>query len=151
MPASKMKVEFKGGTELARALKEFPNKYQNQVVGAGLRAAGKPVLDEAKTDAPVDTGRLQMTLVQEMRRNRSTKAPYVAIGAAQSGTRRFARKFGDKSKNKLTSDAYYIKFVHDGTRYQAPQPFLKVALFSRATEAIDAFGDVSRQKLEKLK
>lgn len=158
MSRQKMTVTFQGGDEFVRRMRSFGPEYINKVVGKALTASGTPLLKEATRTAPVNSGRLEATLVKVTRKNKKTKVPYLSIGAAllgkeitfKSGIKRrhrFAKKF---KRLGLTSDAYYIKFVNFGSRFQAPQPFLTAATFAKGQEAVSEYARVSAAEVDKL-
>lgn len=75
-------------------------------IATGLLRTGIRVQTEARRRCPVDTGRLRASIG-------------VTLTAAPAG---FAVRVG--------SDVIYARYVHDGTRYMRPRPFLTDALAS---------------------
>jgi HK97 gp10 family phage protein len=59
-----MRVKFKleGAKALERQLKALPDKVERQILRQAVTAAAKPVLEEAKAQAPVKSGALRTSL-----------------------------------------------------------------------------------------
>jgi HK97 gp10 family phage protein len=75
-------------------------------VGRYLFQTGKRIEASAKRKAPVDTGRLRSSISTAF-----FEVPYDPFLAVRVGT-----------------DVEYAIYVHDGTRYVGPRPFLEEAL-----------------------
>ena len=57
-----MKFKVEGLRELDAALAQFTKSTARGVLNRALRKAAKPILDQARTNAPVDTGELRDSL-----------------------------------------------------------------------------------------
>lgn len=81
-------------------------RSQNGAVGRAMVRHGQKVLNRAKTLCPVDTGRLRGSIAME-------------VGIE-----------GDEVTVRVGTNVEYARYVHDGTRYIEPNPFLADALLS---------------------
>jgi HK97 gp10 family phage protein len=66
-----MTVVVTGIKELDRKLARLPGKVQRKVLRQAMRAGMKLVLEEAKAEAPVDTGRLRGAIKLRAAKNRT--------------------------------------------------------------------------------
>ena len=137
-------IQIEGGDQIAKMLSEFGPKYEKQVARKSLQKAAEPVLAKAKETCPADTGRLRDTLTKELRTKKGFA--FVGIGAASISGKSFGKRIG----KGLTGDAYYIKFVEFGTRYQKATHFLRNALESTTEEAVGIYAETSRAGVEQM-
>lgn len=166
----------KGGEELARALLEFtPNLEKNMMRGA-MRAGAKVIADEAKNRVPVDSGELKDSIRVRAGRIRAGKVLfYVQAGSSKPIKKKGADgkteyknpwyahlvEFGVKSHpiiagggtkagKVLAAGARILgeKVDHPGT---AAKPFMRPALDSKASSAIEAIADYLRKRIQKGK
>lgn len=81
-------------------------RSESGAVGQAMMRHGQKVLNRARTLCPVDTGRLRGSLAMEVGRD------------------------NDEVVVRVGTNVEYARYVHDGTRYMEPRPFLDDALDS---------------------
>lgn len=117
-----------GLPELDATLQKFPLALRKKMARTAMKVAAKPVLDMAKSLAPVDTGALRDKMkIYSARLGRKQRK--VAVGASISWP---------KSK-KGTSPARYAAAVELGTKRQAAQPFLRPAVKACKPQVVAIF------------
>lgn len=100
----------------AKKALDFFGKLPKEVAKAidiGLQKAAFLVEGSAKEKSPVDTGRLRASIITTLLPLQATVAPHVN----------------------------YAVFVHEGTQYQKPQPFLRDAAREKENEVIGIVND----------
>ncbi|MGJ0639549.1 HK97-gp10 family putative phage morphogenesis protein, partial [Xenorhabdus bovienii] len=120
--------------EIARDL-ELLSKAENTKVLRQATYAGATVLrDEARQKAPKRTGKLARNIVasnQKIRKGEASAGVYVR-GANAKGTN------SDKSmKASDPRNAYYWRFLENGTSKMAAQPFIRPAFDRKSDEAAE--------------
>lgn len=120
------------GTELIRQLKRLERKLGAKIARKTLRAAGRPILNDARRRVAVDTGELKASL-----KIRTTVKKYSAQGRVQAtAPHAHLVELGTKPhyfKGKKKGSSKKKKRIHPGT---SPQPFLRPAYDSKRPEAI---------------
>jgi len=121
-----MKTEFKieGAKEMERLLHNLGPQVANKLGMSSLRAAAKPIVQEARRLVPKDTGDLGRSITTKADRQRSG-----------NDTRELKIGF----KPPVSARAHFVEF---GTSKMAAKPFMRPALDSKAKEALDAMGKV---------
>lgn len=115
-------IKVRGANELIRQLRELGDKLQKKVMRQAFNEAASQLLNDAKSRAPADTGRLRNAL--KMRR------ATIRRGSVRSG---IYADLGEKRED--TNGAYYAPFVEFGSTRQteggvttvAAQPFIRPA------------------------
>lgn len=109
-------VEIEGGQELRQQFADLAAELGDAAPALQelLRYAAEPVADEAERRVPVDTGALKASL----RVTGGKATAFVRAGYAAT---------------------YYARFVHDGTRYMIPRPFLDDAADYKRPEVVERF------------
>jgi HK97 gp10 family phage protein len=139
--------ELRGAKELARLLKQMPDKMRGQVMRQAVRAASKPVIAKARTLIPVNK-------IDEL--HKTYKGRVVAPGFAQ----RSITAVTELGKSKLTSwvrigvkrEAFYAtQFVELGTSHQAKQPWLGPAFDASQSAMLSAIVSQIRKFIAKQK
>lgn len=119
-----MSMEFEGGAELDRALRELPLRIQRKAITESLRAGAAIVRDDARSRVPRDSG-LTARDIKVRVVPRSGKTPTVAIGT---------------SKDKKGRD-YIATFIEKGTAHQQARPFLRPALDENVNAVLRKIGE----------
>lgn len=162
-----MTLQVKGLKETMEFLENFPKRIQTGAVRSALTAAAKPVRDQARTNAPRETGKLAkaiktgspkvnqdgtVSINVRLRGEHSYLGIFHEYGvsphfisAGNSGksprllTRAANRDGMEKAGSALKIGNNYVTgaVLHPGF---APRPFMRPALDMKAQEAIDAFG-----------
>lgn len=121
-----MKVE--GLADLLKALNELPKELHRGPLRSAVSAAAKVVQDEAKANAPVDTGVLQKAIYRTRSRSGSSRVQETAIVGV-----RFGRKY-----RKRGMDGFYMPWVEFGTSKMAARPFMRPAFDTTKTQQLEA-------------
>lgn len=166
-----MTINLKGGKELSDFLGAFPTRLQKGAVRAGLTAAARPIRDQARANAPRESGKLARairtgspkvqpdgTVTIKVRMKGAHAyiglfmeygvAPhFITAGDSQLSARKLTNKLKAQENHGLSSDGQVMKigggFVSGAVLHPgfAAKPFLRPALDAKADEAIKAFGD----------
>lgn len=159
-------VEISGLKELDKLLKEFTPKLEANILRGALRAGAKVLLDKARENVPVDNGDLKNSLKLKTRNKRGALSATVTAGDKKAyyahmiefGTGSYYSGSGTRSKRS----AYEIKpkksrslffagifretITHPGIR---PQPFMRPAFDEGNQQALDAFKDYTKARIDK--
>lgn len=144
-------VKVKGLAELNRFLQQLPVKMEQNVLRGALRAGAKPVQESAKANAPVATGELRdgIKITTSSRKGRITATVkltgkhaflgnWLEFGVA-------AHEIVAKSGGVLVfGDTVARKVSHPGI---SPRPFMRPALETRATDAVLAAANYTKNRL----
>lgn len=105
-------LEVHGVAELVRKLSELPNKVENKILRQAMRAAGKPILAQAKANAPVSSsetfqdglaGRTRafgslFGATEKQRNKAALRATKQAISVAKKSKQRYPGQLRDSLK-----------------------------------------------------
>ena len=123
-------IELSGVDEILNKLQNIGanvSKFENQA----LRNAAEPVLEDAKANAPVRTGKLKEGLkISSIKTKEGMK--YVLVGV-------------DKSDN---SKIFYGKFVEFGTTKMSARPFLGPAYEKNKREIVETIKNTLKEGLK---
>lgn len=111
-----VKVEIRGGKELAKKFRNMGRQTQDRVDQILLKA-GFMIERDAKNNTPVDTGRLRSSV--------STRLVAANRKSVEVGT-----------------NVKYARFVHDGTSKVPARPFLTSAMEKNKIKILRLFKDV---------
>jgi len=171
-----MTLPVKGLKETMAFLEAFPERIKKGAVRSALTAAAKPVRDQARTNAPRDTGKMAKAIktggprvnkdgTVSIRVRLAGEHSYLGwfheygvaphfIAAGNSGKSprlltRAARKgaTSDVATGTLKIGDNYVTGAVLHPGFPA-RPFLRPALDARATQAVQAFGDRLRSYLK---
>jgi HK97 gp10 family phage protein len=159
-------VHVKGLSKLNEQMEKLPGKLQANVLRGALRDAAKVVLEEAKSNVPVNTGTLRDGLkISTSIRNGTVTAKVKTTGKhaylarwLEFGTR--AHKIYAKiaktlalrpnarastgSAKRWTTHDFADSVDHPGIQ---PRPFMRPALDSKAGQALLAAGEYIKKRL----
>lgn len=118
------KVTFgiKGAKELEQILKDLGPRIASRLGDKALRAAARPIVKEAKRLVPKRTGELRRSITAVRGKGGGQNERVVQIGFKRPASRR----------------AHLIEY---GTSRSKPQPFMRPALDSQASNALRAMQD----------
>ena len=123
-------IELSGVDEILNRLQQIGanvSRLENQA----LRNAAEPVLEDAKANAPVRTGKLKEGLkISSIKTKEGMK--YILVGV-------------DKSDN---SKIFYGKFVEFGTTKMSARPFLGPAYEKNKREIVETIKDKLKEGLK---
>lgn len=148
----RFKVE--GLAELAKALRELPDKVAKNGLRVSVYAGAKVIRDEARLRAPKAAevlgpnqpppGTLRRSVIMKQIPELSSltrQTFYVTV--------RHGKKFRKQGKKgNLSQDAWYWRFVEFGTRKMRARPFLRPALEAKRREAVQAMKDKLSERVE---
>lgn len=157
-----MTTEFqvKGLKELQRFLDTLPAKVEANIMRGALRAGAKPILESARSSAPVgepsENGRKKYNHYVGALRDSFRVSGRIN---SRKGEVTVSVKAGGKVK-KTGADVFYAHMVEFGTKPHAirkggkvshpgtsPRPFMRPALDSKSGEAVVAAGNYIKRRL----
>ena len=148
-------IKLEGIGEVDKALRaleiEFGDKMaQSKVLVPAVREALKPVLAQAKANAPKDSGGLEKSLIIEARRptRRDRRSKYVTqsdtvIAAVTTASGKKLAKMGIKSDARAIAQEF-------GTAHNPWQPYLRPALESNAQTTVNNLAGILARRIEKF-
>lgn len=148
-------IKLEGIGEVDKALKaleaEFGDKMaRSKVLVPAVREALKPVLAQAKANAPVDSGDLVKSLIIEARRptRRDRRSKYVTqtdtvIAAVTTASGKKLAKMGIKSDARAIAQEF-------GTAHNPAQPYLRTALESNAQTTVNNLAGILARRIERF-
>jgi HK97 gp10 family phage protein len=128
--------------DMLKELQKLPGKVQKRVVNGAVRASAKPIIQEARNLAPVQTGNLRKSIGVTKRRQKGTIVEYDVSPRERGKYNGFYGlfvEFGHPIKDKKG------KVVG----HAAPHPFLRPAFEAKNEESIEAFKKYMRQRFDK--
>lgn len=176
-------VKMEGFKELELTLEELANEYgdkrvTSKILVPAVREAMQPVLQQARANAPVDTGGLVLSLQVEARRptKRDKRSKYVtekdtviaavttasgkklqqmSEGKGLLSARRRLAKLGYKEEAKkfkgFTSDARAIAQEFGTAQYPDFKPYLRPALETNLETSLSRLRDALAKHIDKFK
>lgn len=148
-------IKLEGIGDVDKALKaleqEFGDKMaQSKVLVPAVREALKPVLAQAKANAPKDGGDLERSLIIEARRptRRDRRSKYVTqtdtvIAAVTTASGKKLAKMGIKSDARAIAQEF-------GTAHNPAQPYLRTALESNAQTTVTNLAGILARRIERF-
>jgi HK97 gp10 family phage protein len=141
-------LHLKGFDDLAKFFADFPEKMAANVLRGSMRAAAKPVLDEARNTVAKRSGALAKSLrISTRRRGNVVSATlktdifysrFVEYGAA-------AHEIKPKNRISLFFAGISRAVVqHPGVK---PKPFMRPAMDHKAPAAVTAAGEYTKRRL----
>ena len=147
-------VQVQGLDQLAKALRELPQRVARNGLRAAVYAGAKVIRDEAKLQAPVATGDLGADQPPRGTLKRSVimkQIPELSGARKQTFfvTVRHGKKYRKQGKKgNLSQDAWYWRFVEFGTIKMSARPFLRPAFDMKKHEAVTAIKTRLAQRIE---
>ena len=147
-------VQVQGLDQLAKALRELPQRVARNGLRAAVYAGAKVIRDEAKLQAPVATGDLGPNQPPPGTLKRSVIMKQIPeLSGAQKQTFFVTVRHGKKyrkqgKKGNLSQDAWYWRFVEFGTIKMSARPFLRPAFDIKKHEAVTAIKTRLAQRIE---
>ena len=138
--------------KVMKALDKLPTAIQEKVVVGATRSATKVVANEAKRLAPVDTGRLKLSISVAKAKKKDTKENHVKFYAVPKTKLRktiSATVNGKKAKLKTVDYSYHAHFLEFGTSKMSAKPFLRPAVENTLQESVKAFQDYALKRVDK--
>ena len=147
-------VQVQGLDQLAKALRELPQRVARNGLRAAVYAGAKVIRDEAKLHAPVATGNLGANQPPPGTLKRSVIMKQIPeLSGAQKQTFYVTVRHGktyrkQAKKGNLSQDAWYWRFVEFGTVKMSARPFLRPAFDMKKHEAVTAIKTRLAQRIE---
>jgi HK97 gp10 family phage protein len=129
-----MDIEVKGLQKLEKKLSKLPEKVAKKVVSKAVRAGAKPMLAQARANAPVKTG-----LTKKSIKIRTMKAKWAKPG--------YGVHIGVSDK-WFSGEAFYAGMVEFGTVRMAAQPFIRPAYDVTKDESVRITAKALRDGVE---
>lgn len=165
-----MSMVVKGGEDLAKFLRDLPEDLRRKAMRRAIGRAANVIRDEARLLAPKRTGKMAKS-IKTVTRTKGTmvkatirlrgKHSYLGLWAEYGTSPHYIGKAGGLSGRQLTKRAkadgtlgqtkmqingQFVTLVyHPGAR---PRPFMRPALASKASEAVQTFGDYIRDYIQ---
>ena len=144
-------VHVKGLSEINKFLQELPAKVEKNILRGALRAGAKPVLEQAKANAPVKTG----VLAKGLKISTSGKGGTVIAKVKAGGKHAFVapwleygtapHKITSKGGGWLFFGGLFAKSIdHPGL---SPRPFMRPALDTQANAAVLTAANYMKNRL----
>ncbi len=120
-------------TKLLNALKEFPINIQNNVMEGAVRAAAKPIVEEARRLVPKDSRNLEKSIGTTKRK----------------GTKGTEVVFAVSARRGNPHDGFYAHMVEFGTSKMSAKPFMRPALEKQERQSIEASKEYIAKRIDK--
>lgn len=149
-------IKLQGIGNVDQALKdleaEFGDKLaRSKVLVPAVREAMRPVLEQARANAPKDTGDLTRTLIVEARRptKRDRRSKYVTqtdtvIAAVTTASGKKLAKMGIKSDARAIAQEF-------GTARHPAQPYLRPALEANAQSTVNRLAEILARRISQFR
>ncbi len=146
-------IKLEGIGQVDQALKQLEEDFgaktaQAKVLVPAVREAMRPVLLDARQNAPEDTGDLTRSLLVEARRptKRDRRSKYVTqtdtvIAAVTTASGKKLAKMGIKSDARAIAQEF-------GTARHPAQPYLRPALEANAQNTVTRLGNILARRIE---
>ncbi|MDX7992961.1 HK97-gp10 family putative phage morphogenesis protein [Xenorhabdus littoralis] len=140
-------LDFSGLQDIANDLTLLSKAENNTVLRQATYAGAAVLRDETRDKAPKRTGKLARNIVAANRkiRNGNVSAGVYVRGSNAKGTNSDTTMKKDDPRN-----AYYWRFLENGTSKMAPQPFIRPAFDSKAEAATEAVIQRANQAIDEI-
>ncbi|MEY0247781.1 HK97-gp10 family putative phage morphogenesis protein [Morganella morganii] len=143
-----MGLDLSGFAELSRDLELLSRAENTRVLREATKAAADMLRDEVRQSAPRRTGRLVRNIVTGGQRSKGRNE--VAAGVYVRGTNAAGTNSDSEMKTDDPRNAFYWRFLENGTSKMAPQPFIRPAFDGKADEAADLALSKLSQAIDKV-
>ncbi len=126
-------ADVTGTDALLKALKQFPENIQKNVMTGAVRAAAKPIIDDARANVPVDSGNLKKSIGVVKRKSDDKTKIHFSVTPRKGG------------KN----DGFYGHMIEFGTSKMAAQPFMRPAFEKQDQQSIEAAKKYMAKRIDK--
>lgn len=130
-------IEIRGYRQAVQIMSQLTEQMQRTLVRQALRRSAAPIVSTARARAPQRTGRLKRSIgIVSLRKDRVPTVIPMAVGPVF-----------DVSKKSGKVNAFYARFVHEGTRERKPYA---VSRNSAAADRKDARKGINRARVLKF-
>lgn len=143
-------VRITGAREMELVLRQLPDTIAKKTLTQALRAAAEPILDEARTLAPVGQESKGRVRLRRTKRGKVTIANYGKLKL----NLRIATVPASQTPHSATvavtvGKAFWGLFVEFGTRFMSAKPFLRPAFESKKVQTLNQLGQALGTEIEK--
>jgi HK97 gp10 family phage protein len=128
-------LDFSGLADLSRDLKILSKAESRQVLRRAVRAGAELVAEEVANTAPVQTGKLKRNIVVLFGKGAQDTA---VAGVHIRGVNPDTGNSDNKMKAASPNNAFYWRFLEEGTSKMSAKPFVRPAFDSKQEEASKA-------------
>lgn len=160
-----LRIEVKGLSQIARAMRELPNRVDRKVLNDGLAIAATMVRDEARTLAPELSsedprwrrGTLKRAIrIAKIPARRAQMSAEVIVRVRRLSGRQiaaFKKRMRKQGRPHVAArlnplDPFYWIFQEFGTARHAAKPFLRPAFEAKKQQAVDAAIKFFRERVQ---
>lgn len=129
-------IDFSGFLDISRELDELSKAESTKVLRQAAYAGAVVLRDEVRAKAPRRTGKLARNIVASSQRSR--RSGEVSAGVYVRGSNKDSTNSDNSMKGGDPKNAYYWRFLEEGTSKMPPIPFIRPAFDSKADEAASA-------------
>lgn len=135
-------LDFSGLANLSRDLELLSKAESRQVLRRSVRAGAELIAEEVKNNAPEQTGKLKRNIVVLFGKGaQGTAVAGVHIRGVNPDTGNSDKTMKAASPN----NAFYWRFLEEGTSKMSAKPFVRPAFDSKQEEAAEAaFAEMTR-------
>lgn len=119
--------------KLLKTLKIFPERVQKNIMTGAVRAATKPIIDDARKNVTVDTGNLKKSIGVVKRKSSDKSIIWFTVSPRKGG------------KN----NGFYGHMIEFGTSKMAAQPFMRPAFENQDQQSIEAAKEYMKKRIPK--
>ncbi len=134
-------LDFSGLLDISKDLELLSKAETNKVMRQATNAAASMLRDEVRSKAPRRTGKLARNVMSGNQRNR--KEGSVSSGVYVRGSNKEGTNSDRTMKGSDPNNAFYWRFIENGTSKMAPHPFIRPTFDSKA----DAAAEIAINKL----
>ncbi len=135
-------VKITGLDELKKDLKNLSENKVRNILTSSLRAGATEIAKRAKENTPKDTGDLARSIGVDKRRTPKTFIKF-------SVSPRINKAITSKGVRRSVNQANYALNVEYGTRFQAPQPFMRNTFDQLGENVTNAITKKMANRIEK--
>jgi len=135
-----------GLDQTLKALRQFPQNIQKNVMVGAIRAGCKPIVQEAKNLVPVKSGFLKKSIKIRKRRT-ARETPYKLHFTVSAGN--YVKGFGAKASHAHLVEFGFVQADSKGGKHVPAHPFMRPALEREATHSIDFVRDYIAKRIPK--
>lgn len=147
-------VKLEGFAELAKALRELPERVARNGLRAAVNAGASVIKKEAIAKAPELTGALKANLYQKQIREQSGPMQQTFYVGVRNGVAKYAktaanRRAGKTGVYKNAGSTFYWRFMEFGTSKMPARAFMRPAFEQQKENAVDAIGKKLDERIQK--
>lgn len=146
-----------GTNDLLKALKQFPQNIQKNVMTGAVRAGCKPLVEAARRNVPVDTGNLKKSIGINKRKVRDKTKLRFSVSPRRLDSLDFKGLKEDKGyrakvrmlQEQKKAGGFYAHMIEFGTSKMPAQPFMRPAFENQDNQSIEAAKEYMAKRIDK--